>query len=187
MTTSNRPCCIVIGIGNPDRGDDAAGPAVARSLRDGVTAAPNLDCGLAGPAPAIRLAIIEHHGEAAALIREMTAAERLFLIDACVSGAPPGTIHRFDVSCAPMPALASCYSTHGFGLAAAVELARALGRLPCLCVVYAIEGTSFATGAPLSPPVAKAAAEVVRRLSAEIDGDGSAPRSGECRGVPRDD
>jgi hydrogenase maturation protease len=182
MMTSDRPRCIVIGIGNPDRGDDAAGPAVARSLRDGVTAARDLDGGAARPLSAVRHLIMEHHGEATALILEMTAAGQLFLIDACVSGAPPGTIHRFDVSSAPMPALASGYSTHGFGLAA-VELARALGRLPRLSVVYAIEGASFDRGAALSPLVANAAAEVVWRLRAEIDGDGSARYSGDCRGV----
>jgi hydrogenase maturation protease len=183
MTTSDRPRCIVIGIGNPNRGDDAAGPAVARSLRDVVTAAPNLDCAAARPLPAVRPVIIEHQGEATALILEMTAAEQLFLVDACVSGAPPGTIHRFDVSSVPMPALASGYSTHGFGVAAAVELARALGLLPRLSVVYAIEGASFDRGAALSPLVANAAAEVVSRLRAEIDGDGSARCGGDCGGV----
>jgi hydrogenase maturation protease len=185
MMTSDRPGSIVIGIGNPDRGDDGAGPAVARSLRDGVTAVRNPERALAKAA--VLPAIIEHHGEATALILEMTGAERLFLIDACVSGAPPGTIHRFDVSSMPMPAPAARCSTHGFGAAAAVELARALGRLPGLSVVYAIEATSFAGGAALSPPVAKAVAEVVRRLGAEIDGGGIVPCCGDCRGGPCDD
>jgi hydrogenase maturation protease len=59
-------------------------------------------------------------------------------------------------------------STHGFGLAEAIELARALGGLPPRCVVYAIEGSSFEEGAALSPPVVAAAAEVARRLCGEI-------------------
>jgi hydrogenase maturation protease len=114
--------------------------------------------------------IIEHSGEAAGLVLQMDGAERVFLIDACVSGAPPGTIHRFDVGSAAMPALTPGFSTHGFGLAEAVELARALGLLPRRTIVYAIVGASFETGAPLSPPVAAAAAEVVRRLCADIAG-----------------
>jgi hydrogenase maturation protease len=112
--------------------------------------------------------IIEHDGEATALIAHM-GAEQLFLIDACVSGTSPGTIHRFDVSFASMPAVASAFSTHGFGLAPVIELARALGQLPHRTIVYAIEGVSFETGAPLSPPVAAAVPEVVRRLYAEIE------------------
>jgi hydrogenase maturation protease len=154
--TSDRPRCIVIGVGNPDRGDDAAGPSVARELRNLQSA---------------DIEIIEHGGEATTLIMHMDGAERVFLIDACVSGALPGDIHRFDVSSTAMPALASGFSTHGFGPAAAVELARALGQLPRRCIIYAIEGTSFETGAPLSPPVAAAVAKVVRRLRIEIAGD----------------
>jgi hydrogenase maturation protease len=163
--TSDRPRYIVIGVGNPDRGDDAAGPTVVRDLRNGV---------IAGPAPVIRSAdieIVEHSGEAATLVMQMDGAERVFLIDACVSGAPPGTIHRFDVDSAAMPTLVSAFSTHGFGLATAVELARALGQLPRRCIIYAIEGAAFEPGAPLSPPVAAAAVKVVHRLRAEIAGD----------------
>lgn len=146
------PRCIVFGIGNPDRGDDAAGPAVVRQLRD----------------PLLRgVKIIEHGGEATALVGQM-AARSVFLIDACASGAPPGTIHRFDVSAAPVPDVALGLSTHGCGLAMAVELARTLGQLPRRCIIYAIEGTSFAIGAPLSPPVVAGIAEVVDRVRAEI-------------------
>jgi hydrogenase maturation protease len=154
--TSDRPRCIVIGVGNPDRGDDAAGRAVARELRNLQSA---------------DIEIVEHSGEAATLVMEMNGAEQVFLVDACTSGAPPGTIHRFDVSATAMPALASAFSTHGFGPAAAVELARALGQLPRRFIIYAIEGASFEQGAPLSPPVAAAAAKVVRRLLDEIAGD----------------
>lgn len=153
MITRARPRCVVIGVGNPDRGDDAAGLAVARLLRN--LQAPDIE-------------IVEHGGEATALVLRMGAAEQLFLVDACVSGAPPGTIHCFDASSAALPVFASGYSTHGFGVAAAVELARTLGRLPRRSMAYAIEGESFETGASLSPPVAAAVAELVRRLRAEI-------------------
>ena len=60
-------------------------------------------------------------------------------------------------------------STHGLGLAEAIELGRALGRLPARLVVYAIEGQGYATGAPLSPPVARAAEEVVGELRARFE------------------
>jgi hydrogenase maturation protease len=155
--TNGHPNCVVIGVGNPDRGDDAAGLAVARQLRDGIVAVRGLDP-----------RIVEHGGEATALVLEMDGVERVFLIDACVSGVLPGTIHRFDVSSTAMPVFASGLSTHGFGPAAAVELARALGRLPRQCIVYAIEGASFETGALLSPRVAAAVAEVARHLRDEM-------------------
>ena len=46
-------------------------------------------------------------------------------------------------------------STHGFGVAEGIELARALGALPPVCVVYAVEGERFETGAPISEAVAR--------------------------------
>lgn len=144
---------IVLGIGNPDRGDDAAGRRVAQLLRRMLPE---------------HVEVAEHDGEATALLARLDGAAAAYLIDACVSGAPAGTVHRFDVGTAPLPQAAFGLSTHGFGLAEAVELARSLGQLPEHCIVYAIEGNSFEIGAPLSPPASAAVAEVVRRLGSEI-------------------
>lgn len=154
--TSTASRQIVLGIGNPDRGDDAAGRKVARRLRwmlpDDV-------------------AVAEHDGEATALLAWLDGAAAAYLVDACASGALAGTVHRFDVSVAPLPQSLFSLSTHGFGLAGAVELARALDQLPRRCIVYAIEGECFELGAPLSLSVSAAIAQVARRLGAEIVAD----------------
>jgi hydrogenase maturation protease len=147
---------IVIGIGNPDRGDDAAGRIVAHRLRN--TLPDGVD-------------IVEEHGEATALMARLDGAAEAWLIDACSSGAAAGTVRRFDVAQTPLPHGAFGASTHGFGVAEAIELARILGQLPLRCVVYAIDGESFETGAPLSSPVAGAVADIVARLRAEIAGE----------------
>jgi hydrogenase maturation protease len=55
-------------------------------------------------------------------------------------------------------------STHAFGVAEAVELARELGRLPGRLEVYAIEGADFSAGAELSAEVASAVRTLTRRL-----------------------
>ncbi|MFH1340605.1 MAG: hydrogenase maturation protease [Pseudomonadota bacterium] len=154
--TSDCPHRIVLGVGNPDRGDDAAGRKVARLLR---WMLPH------------DVEVAEHGGEATDLLARLEGAAAAFLVDACASDAPAGTVQRFDVSAAALPQRSFGVSTHGFGLAEAIELARALGRLPPRCVVYAIEGASFEAGAPLSPPVATAVAEVARRMCAEITGE----------------
>lgn len=159
---STSPCRVVLGIGNPERGDDAAGRQVARLLRWRLPE---------------DVEVAEHDGEATALLARLDGAAAAFLIDACTSGAPAGTVRRFDVSAGPLPQAAFGLSTHGFGLAEAVDLARALGQLPPRCVVYAIEGASFAEGAPLSPAVAAAVADVARRLGAEIVGNAD-PKDG---------
>jgi hydrogenase maturation protease len=151
--TNDGARCVVLGIGNLDRGDDAAGRAVAWHLRS------------FSPA---NVEILEHDGEGTALLARLDGAAVAFLVDASASRAAPGTIRRFDVTATPLPDLALGLSTHGFGLATAIELARALDQLPPRCVIYTIEGGLFEPGAPLSPPVQAAVAEVARRLRAEI-------------------
>ena len=152
--TAPRPRRLVIGIGNDDRGDDAAGLAVARGLRGRVPAG---------------VEVLEQDGEATRLLELLAAADAAYLVDAAVSGAPPGTIRRLDPAGAPLPRSLFAVSSHGLGLSEAIELARALGSLPPDLVVYAIEGADFSPGGPLSPAVAAAVVEVEARLLRELE------------------
>jgi hydrogenase maturation protease len=144
---------LVIGVGNPDRGDDAAGREVARRLRG---------MALRG------VEIIELDGEATALLARLDGASAAILIDACISDAAPGTLHRFDVAEAPLPSGAFGLSSHGFGLSEAIELARALGTLPLRCAVYAIEGERFDIGAPISAKVMAAIDRAAEEIRTEL-------------------
>jgi len=117
------------------------------------------------------IGVEEHSGEAAALLDRLDGLTAAYLVDACASGAPAGTVRRFDAGSVPLPQGLFGLSTHAFGLAEAVELGRALGQLPRHCIVYAIEAGSFDMGAPLSPSVAAAVADVARRLQAELLGE----------------
>jgi hydrogenase maturation protease len=65
-------------------------------------------------------------------------------------------------------------STHAFGVGEAIELARALGRLPRRVLVYGVEGREFAAGEGLSPAVAAAVEPLVAELLEEV-GCTSAP------------
>ncbi|PPD44470.1 MAG: hydrogenase maturation protease [Methylocystis sp.] len=139
----------VIGVGNLDRGDDGAGRAVARRLR--ATELKGIE-------------VAEQEGEATSLLNQFEGADLVYLVDACLSGAPAGAIHRFDAAAAPLPGKIANFSSHGFGLAAAVELARTLGALPPRCIVYAIEGENFAVGVHLSGAVQTAVETVTAEL-----------------------
>ena len=86
------------------------------------------------------------------------------MVDAVQSGAEPGTIHALDASSRRMPIELFKGSTHAFGLAEAVELARALDRLPTSLLVYGIEGQSFSAGRGLTTEVERAVGSLVRRL-----------------------
>ncbi len=144
---------LIIGIGNRDRGDDAVGRIVAERLRA---------CRLAG------IEILDESGEAANLLGRFESAETIYVVDAAASGAPPGTIRRFDVASAALPQKISAVSTHGFGLAEAIEIARALKRLPRRCIVYTVEIQACDPGAPLTSAVAAAVDEVIARICAEL-------------------
>jgi hydrogenase maturation protease len=143
----------VVGIGNAWRCDDGAGLAVARLLR--------------GTLPD-EVEVLEREGEPTALIDSWEGAESVWLVDAVSSGAPPGTLHRLDASEEELPAALFRASTHHFGLPEAIELARAVGRLPGRLVIYGIEGASFATGDTLSPQVEAAAARAAEALREEV-------------------
>jgi hydrogenase maturation protease len=147
------PRQVVVGIGNPDRGDDGAGRIVARLLRE---------ASLPG------IAVIKHDGEATGVLSKLKGAVSAYLIDASCSDATAGTVRRFDVGTSPLPHEALGSSSHGLGVAAAVEFGRALEALPPRCIVYVIEGESFELGASLSPPVKVAVADLVRHLAEEI-------------------
>ena len=143
---------IVIGVGNAWRGDDGAGLAVARRLAE------------LSPAG---VEVHEIEGDATALMDVWSGADRVVIVDAAQSGASPGTVRRFDVHAAALPARLLRTSTHAFGVTDAIELARALGRLPAAVDVYAIEGASFAAGDAMTPSVERAAAALAVTLGAQ--------------------
>jgi hydrogenase maturation protease len=69
-----------------------------------------------------------------------------------------------DARVAPLPQELFRHSTHAFGVADAVELARALDRLPPRLILYGIEGGNFAAGVKLSLAVEQAACATVERI-----------------------
>lgn len=135
---------LIIGIGNRARGDDAVGLRVVEAI-------------------GLSEMVLEHDGEPASLIALWEGHDAVVLIDAISSGSPPGTIVEIDASHSVLPA-GMCHSTHALGPAEAVELARALGRLPARITLLGIEGSDYSFGAGLSPEVEAAVHEVVRRV-----------------------
>jgi len=143
----------VVGVGNALRGDDAAGLEVARLL-DGTLP------------EGVR--VVECEGEPVAILSAWEGCDRAYLVDATSSGREAGTVRRLSAHDGPLPPELQRASTHLLGVAEAVELARALGRLPERTIVYGIEGGSFDTGAPLSEEVRAAAAEVAASIRHEL-------------------
>lgn len=144
------PSILIVGAGNAYRRDDGAGPAVASRLRAVLSA---------------DIRVLVKDGDFASLLDDWQAADAVIVIDATSSGCAPGTIRRHDAHERPLPAAYSRSSTHSFGVAEAIELARALGRLPSRLVVFGIEGRDFSPGEGVSPEVDAAVDEAARLVT----------------------
>ena len=149
---------LVIGLGNPSRGDDAAGWVAAERIR-------------ARACRGIR-AVTDGRG-GAGLIDLWSCADTVFVIDAASSGDRAGKAHVFDGLKDEIPEACSRCSSHAFGLSAAVRLGRALGQLPRKLTVIGVEGKDFTAGGSLSPEVDCAVSELVDCILRECGAPGS--------------
>lgn len=144
---------MVIGVGQAWRGDDAVGLEIAARLRAFLPSA---------------VTVIEHSGEGASLMEAWAGFSQVVIVDAARSGAPVGTLHRVDAITTSLPSGFFRASSHAFGVAEGIEMARHLKRLPPTLVLHAIEGQSFALGAELSPEVCGCLDMLAARVAAEL-------------------
>jgi hydrogenase maturation protease len=137
---------LVLCCGNPDRGDDAAGPLVARRLRE------------------MGIEVREQSGEAMDLIAAWQGADKVVLIDAVVTGRRSGTVSTWDGLAEPPAIQPRMGSSHALGVAEAIALSRTLGWLPRRLTLYGIEARRFEFGAPASKSVIRAVERTARRV-----------------------
>jgi hydrogenase maturation protease len=145
----------IIGVGSP-AGDDQVGWRVVEALQ----ASGALER-LPFETDAVTL---DRPG--AELIRHLQGADGVVVIDAIKSGKAPGTIHRIDD--VALPETHDTLSSHGFGVASAFALGRALDMLPASWVIYGIEIEEPSYGSAPSPAVAEAAAALAEGIATEL-------------------
>jgi hydrogenase maturation protease len=145
---------VIIGVGNSFRSDDGAGLAAARALRASVPE---------------DVTVVELDGEATSLMEAWTGCDLAIVIDAVKGDKPAGHVYRFDARVDHPPRDLFRFSTHAFGVSGAIELGRALGRLPNRLLVYGIEGDNFEAGTGLTPDVERALAEAKARILREVE------------------
>lgn len=128
---------LVIGIGHPDRSDDAIGLEVARR------AASFAEAELTAGDPADLIAL--WHGR-----------RRVILVDAVRTGEAPGKVSVWDLLTESV-ATNVVHSSHALGPVEAIEIGRALGMLPGELTLVGIEGKTFEISNQMSPEVSEAA------------------------------
>jgi hydrogenase maturation protease len=144
---------VVVGLGQALAGDDGVGPAVARAL-----AADGMDA--------------HESGDASELLAILAEGRPVVVVDAVVGGGRPGDVlHLRGGALAPG---VRPISSHGLGVAEALELARALHgddavRVEIVGVVIERPRAPGSGMSGMSPAVAAAvapAAALARRLAA---------------------
>ena len=128
---------LVVGIGNRSRGDDAVGPEVAS-----LVARRHL--------PGVAVVVLE---QPLALVEHLGTHDHVVVVDATSPRGHPGRVHVRQVGAGPLRRDPPALGSHGLGVAEAVELARALGRLPRRLTLVGVEARTFRLGAPLSAVV----------------------------------
>lgn len=143
---------LVVGIGNCWRGDDAAGLLVAEQV-----ALLQLKH--------VEIRRLESPGPE--LMDLWQQRQAVFLVDAVISGAPPGTLHRLDLLQQPVQWRAAV-SSHALDLPAVIQLAHRLRSLPRHLVLYGIEVSDVGHGAVLTGAVAAALSACADAIVREI-------------------
>lgn len=151
----------VLGIGSP-LGDDRVGWAVIDALR------------ASGALARAHASATCHDRPGLRLVEALAGAEHAILVDAMRTGAPPGSIRRLAAE--HLTVASGLLSAHGFGVAEALALARALGTLPRRLTVIGIEIAGLQPGADLSAPVRGAVAAAAAQIERELAQLGAASR-----------
>lgn len=149
---------LIIGCGNLLRGDDALGPIVVRRMWEQVDLPANvrlLDAGTSGMD----------------VVFQMRGALKVILIDACATGAEPGTVYQLsaaDVETLPQP---GTLGSHDFRWDHSLAFGQwLLGPLmPKDIEIYLVEAQNVAHGADLSEAAQAGALAVQKRIEAEVD------------------
>lgn len=119
---------LILGLGNPLRGDDGFGTAVIAALQN-TPIPPNVD-------------VVDGSTAGLEIVLLLQKYRRVLVVDAAEMGLTPGVWRQFEANTAVLP-LASSNSTpnslHSAGFADALALAEALGTLPTEIIVFGVQ------------------------------------------------
>lgn len=150
---SSLPATLVVGLGNPLRGDDGVGVRVAQALAkqelpDGVEVVDGGTLGL-GIVPLIE------------------GRQRVILVDAAEVGRDPGEFTRFTLDEAHLLGTDQHLSVHDASLRDALQLAQVLQVLPDKVVVFGVQPATTQWDRELSPQVEATLPELIAAVLSE--------------------
>jgi hydrogenase maturation protease len=145
---------LILGLGNPLRGDDGIGPRVVELLRrEGLPAGSEaLDAGAAG----------------LDLLDLLAGPRRVIIVDAADVGLEAGQFARFTPDGVELMGEAKAPTAHQAGLAEVLALARALERPLPEMVIFGVQPGSLEWGAGLTAEVDAALPLLVEAVLREV-------------------
>jgi len=150
MANLTLPQVAVIGCGNPNRSDDGVGGEVIRRLA-------------ARAAPHLRL--LDAGTDGMAVMFAARGCQAVIVVDACTTGALPGTLFELpaDELAAPHP---PSFTLHDFRWEHALYAGRRMfgAAFPADVTVLLIEARSLGVGLTLSAEVGAAVGRTVARI-----------------------
>ena len=167
---------LVLGLGNPLRGDDGVGPAVIEWLRAAMRPVESKD-----PPPDVK--VMDGGTRGLDLLLTLAEHRRVLIVDAADVGRAPGEWLRFVLSPALSPALsegegecagevegaeAPALSAHSAGLADALTLGAAIGMLPEQTIIFGVQPARVDWSPGLSAEVQRAVPDVGRAILDEL-------------------
>jgi len=154
------PATLVLGLGNPLRGDDGVGARVVealtrRGLPQGVTA---IDGGTGG----------------LDLLRVLERWKRVVIVDAADVGREPGQFVRFTPDQVRLTGASNTFTLHNAGLSEVLALAAALGRDLPEIVVFGVQPAQIGWGEGLSPALETTLSGLTDAILEELKGEDNA-------------
>lgn len=148
---------LIVGLGNPLRGDDGVGARVAQALR-GQTLPGDVE-------------VVDGGTQGLGLVPLLEGRRRVIVIDAAEVGRDPGQFVRFTPDEVRLLGDGQRLSVHAAGLREVLLLAQALAMLPDEVIIFGIQPANLEWVADLSPQVESALPGLVEAVLAELCSD----------------
>ncbi|MEA3338391.1 MAG: hydrogenase maturation protease [Chloroflexota bacterium] len=146
---------VVIGLGNPLRGDDGVGSRVVEELTH------------RGLPPGVE--VLDGGAIGLGLLDLMEGWERVIIVDAAEMGREPGEFVRFTPADALLASRPDSFSFHHAGLSETLALAEALGRTIPEMVIFGVQPAEVGWGEGLSQAVGAALPALIDAVLDEIN------------------
>jgi len=172
MNTHKVPTTLIVGAGNPYRGDDGVGIAIIRKLQEMQRASKKNDGDVVPIISSInhqnfvtelsRLDLLDIGTDGLSLLDLLPNYHQVIIIDAVNMGATSGTVRLFTPQEAKINITNDALSTHGFGLAEMLHLAEQLSLTSQTDIkIIGVQPKSVAFGAELSHEIQQVIPQII--------------------------